>query len=194
MGRGRGGGNAGVPRVTKNRAPPPISTLTALRGPPLSSAEARKIMWDQYQPWVMGTYGDAAKTKTITTKKYARIVALLRSMGVGGGVAQMAPTSLVGGGDKEGAPPSGGSSSEAAKFKLWVKSKGFHLGPPPGHPEHGLPHAVDMLYLPTGTDKVSLVKKINQEINILINSWQGDLIKTNPTSAKLPLIPSKIQL
>ena len=52
-------------------------------------------------------------------------------------------------------PVGSGSTSEAAKFKLWVKSKGFHLGPPPGHPDRGLPHTVDMLYLPTGTDKVS---------------------------------------
>ena len=69
--------------MIRNRAPPPISTLTALRGPPLSSAAARQIMWDQYQPWVLATYGDAAKTKTITTKKYARIVALLKSLTCG---------------------------------------------------------------------------------------------------------------
>ena len=150
---GRGRGIPG-PKPNRSRAPPPLNTLSAIRGPPLSSAAARKIMWDQYQPWVMGTYGDAAKTKTITTKKYGRIVALLRTLG--GSVAP--PPSL----DKDGnvmvaenlAPM--GSSSEAAKFKLWVKSKGFHLGPPPGHPDQGLPHTVDMLYLPTGTDKVGL--------------------------------------
>ena len=157
-GRGRGGGgNTPGPKPNRSRAPPPLNTLSAIRGPPLSSAAARKIMWDQYQPWVMGTYGDAAKTKTITTKKYGRIVALLRTLG--GSVAP--PPSL----DKDGnvmvaenlAPV--GSSSEAAKFKLWVKSKGFHLGPPPGHPDQGLPHTVDMLYLPTGTDKVGFFLK-----------------------------------
>lgn len=46
------------------------------------------------------------------------------------------------------------SSSEAAKFRLWVKSKGFHLGPPAGHPDYGKLELLDMLYLPTGTDKV----------------------------------------
>ena len=141
----------GGPKMARNRAPPPINTLTAIRGPPLSSAAARKIMWDQYQPWVLSTYGDAAKTKTITTKKYTRIVALLRTLN--GNTL----TPIL---DKDGnlmATPEtqGGSTSEAAKFKLWVKSKGFHLGPPPGHPDRGLPHTVDMLYLPTGTDKVS---------------------------------------
>ena len=75
--------NNGGPRMIRNRAPPPINTLTAIRGPPLSSAAARQIMWDQYFPWVQGTYGDAAKTKTITTKKYARIVALLKSLTCG---------------------------------------------------------------------------------------------------------------
>ena len=35
------------------------------------------------KPWVLATYGDAAKTKTITTKKYARIVALLKSLTCG---------------------------------------------------------------------------------------------------------------
>ena len=46
---GGAGGGAGAPRMIRNRAPPPINTLTALRGPPLSSAAARQIMWDQYQ-------------------------------------------------------------------------------------------------------------------------------------------------
>ena len=50
-------------------------------------------------------------------------------------------------------PPGGGS--EAAKFKLWVKSKGFHLGPPIGHPDSGKMDHDKILYLPTGTDKVS---------------------------------------
>ena len=105
----------------------------------LSSSAARKIMFDQYQPWVLSTYGDAAKTKTITAKKYARIVALLRySTGV----------------DKSSGS-SEATGSEAAKFRLWVKSKGFHLGPPAGHPEYDQVGSHDLLYLPTGTDKVS---------------------------------------
>lgn len=103
----------------------------------LSSSAARKIMFDQYQPWVLSTYGDAAKTKTITAKKYARIVALLR---------------FSAGSDKGSSEATG---SEAAKFRLWVKSKGFHLGPPAGHPEHDQVGSHDLLYLPTGTDKVS---------------------------------------
>ncbi len=106
----------------------------------LSMAAARQIMFDNYTPWVMATYGDSAKTKTITTRKYARIVALLRSL----------EKDSSSGGENTG----GGSSSEAAKFRLWVKSKGFHLGPPAGHPDRDKPGSADLLYLPTGTDKV----------------------------------------
>ena len=148
-------GRRGIPgpKPNRNRAPPPLHTLSAIRGPPLSSAAARKIMWDQYQPWVMSTYGDAAKTKTITTKKYGRIVALLRTLGGSTGLPTLNKDGTAALNVNEPMAPVG-SSSEAAKFKLWVKSKGFHLGPPPGHPDHGLPHTVDMLYLPTGTDKV----------------------------------------
>ncbi len=121
-------------------------------------------MYDNYTPWVMGTYGDSAKTKTITTRKYARIVALLRSLekdGSGGG-----------GGDGGGSAAAttttaGGSTSEAAKFRLWVKSKGFHLGPPAGHPDCEKPGSSELLYLPTGTDKVS-VNTTTREPHIVI--------------------------
>jgi hypothetical protein len=124
----------------------------------LTMAAARQIMLDQYTPWVMGTYGDSAKTKTITTRKYARIVALLKAH----------EKQENGGGGGSGGEPSG---SEAAKFRLWVKSKGFHLGPPAGHSmtstdidvDDSSPAAAglrgadgirDILFLPTGTDKV----------------------------------------
>ena len=36
-------------------------------------------MYDKFQPWVLNTYGDSAKTKTITMKKAERIVKLLQS-------------------------------------------------------------------------------------------------------------------
>ena len=111
-------------------------------------------MQDQYLPWVMKTYGDTAKTKTITTKKYARIVALLRTYCEGPrSVSDLVPGGQLGPVSMGGATqqPAG---SEAAKFKLWVKSKGFHLGPPIGHPDSGKPDHDRILYLPTGTDKV----------------------------------------
>ena len=36
-------------------------------------------MYEKFQPWVLSTYGDSAKTKTITMKKARRIVKLLQS-------------------------------------------------------------------------------------------------------------------
>ena len=39
----------------------------------------RQTMYDKFQPWVLSTYGDSAKTKTITMKKAERIVKLLQS-------------------------------------------------------------------------------------------------------------------
>lgn len=64
-------------------------------------------MYDTYQPWVIKTYGDLAKTKTITIKKYARILRTLRGEEV--------------------------NSAENSKFRFWVKSKGFHIGQPEGY-------------------------------------------------------------
>ncbi|XP_015586947.1 endochitinase A [Cephus cinctus] len=64
-------------------------------------------MFSAYQPWVIKTYGDLAKTKTITIKKYARILRTLRGEEV--------------------------NSAENSKFRFWVKSKGFHIGQPEGY-------------------------------------------------------------
>ncbi|EFN81156.1 hypothetical protein EAI_00677, partial [Harpegnathos saltator] len=64
-------------------------------------------MFNTYQPWVIKTYGDLAKTKTITIKKYARILRTLR-------------------GEEA-------NSAENSKFRFWVKSKGFHIGQPEGY-------------------------------------------------------------
>lgn len=61
-------------------------------------------MYRQFQDWCLRTYGDSGKTKTVTRKKYERIVQLLNG--------------------------SEGSSTDNAKFKFWVKSKGFQLGAP----------------------------------------------------------------
>lgn len=64
-------------------------------------------MFSAYQPWVIKTYGDLAKTKTITIKKYARILRTLKGEEV--------------------------NSAENSKFRFWVKSKGFHIGQPAGY-------------------------------------------------------------
>lgn len=61
------------------------------------------MMYDAYQAWALRTYGDSAKTKTVTRKKYNRIVKILK-------------------GEES-------SSVENSKFRFWVKAKGFRIGP-----------------------------------------------------------------
>ena len=90
---------------------------------------SREEMFAKFQPWVLATYGDSAKTKTITARKALRIKDLLLAEERGdGGVGE----------------PAG---SEAAKFRLWVKSKGLQLGKDVEGEEPAL-------FIPTGTDKV----------------------------------------
>lgn len=68
------------------------------------SVDCKDDMLATYQPWVIQTYGDLAKTKTITIKKYARILRTLRGEEV--------------------------VSADNSKFRFWVKAKGFHVGKP----------------------------------------------------------------
>uniref|UniRef100_A0A4W3H4H2 Nucleolar protein 4 n=1 Tax=Callorhinchus milii TaxID=7868 RepID=A0A4W3H4H2_CALMI len=84
-----------------------------------------------FQEWCLKTYGDSGKTKTVTRKKYDRIVQFL-----------------------SGTEP---SSADNAKFKFWVKSKGFQLGSQ-GEPKPGAGKQV--LYVPVKTpDGVSAPEK-----------------------------------
>ena len=110
---------------------------------------AKEQMFDKFQPWVLSTYGDSAKTKTITLKKAFRIQALLRC------------------GEKDGGGGTEPAGSEAAKFRLWVKSKGLQLAQPEKEvgeeKECMMSEDVEepVLYLPTGTDKVSSIIIMN---------------------------------
>lgn len=120
-------------------------------GTDVATASPRKFqndsMFNTYQPWVIKTYGDLAKTKTITIKKYARILRTLRGEEV--------------------------NSAENSKFRFWVKSKGFHIGQPEGYDAKPADriigrHAVTSpgldppLYVPTQLphNKVSTSKRI----------------------------------
>src|SRR2546426_12371860 len=44
----------------------------------VAAAEVAASMYDAYQEWALKTYGDSAKTKTVTRKKYNRIMKILR--------------------------------------------------------------------------------------------------------------------
>lgn len=81
-------------------------------------------MYRQFQDWCLRTYGDSGKTKTVTRKKYDRIVQLLNG--------------------------SESSSTDNAKFKFWVKSKGFQLGNP-DEVSGGAGGGKQVLYVPVKT-------------------------------------------
>ncbi|KAI8501626.1 Nucleolar protein 4 [Branchiostoma belcheri] len=63
----------------------------------------REHMYREFQTWAVQTYGDSGKTKTVTRKKYRRITRYLS-------------------GDEK-------PTTDNAKFRFWVKSKGFVLSP-----------------------------------------------------------------
>ncbi|XP_072537919.1 nucleolar protein 4-like isoform X1 [Salminus brasiliensis] len=76
------------------------------RSPVVLEAE----MFSEFQEWCLRTYGDSGKTKTVTRRKYNKIMqTLLQSDEVDGGVYV-------------------DNSHINAKFKFWVKSKGFQVG------------------------------------------------------------------
>uniref|UniRef100_F7BAD9 Nucleolar protein 4 n=1 Tax=Ornithorhynchus anatinus TaxID=9258 RepID=F7BAD9_ORNAN len=96
--------------------------------------ESERDMYRQFQDWCLRTYGDSGKTKTVTRKKYDRIVQLLNG--------------------------SESSSTDNAKFKFWVKSKGFQLG---GSEEvNGGGGGKQVLYVPVKTtDGVGVDEKLS---------------------------------
>ncbi|XP_028850384.1 nucleolar protein 4-like b isoform X1 [Denticeps clupeoides] len=67
-------------------------------------------MFGQFQDWCLRTYGDSGKTKTVTRRKYCKILQTL----------------LQGDEAADGVFAEGGHIN--AKFKFWVKTKGFQVG------------------------------------------------------------------
>ncbi|XP_054100087.2 nucleolar protein 4 isoform X15 [Callithrix jacchus] len=97
--------------------------------------ESERDMYRQFQDWCLRTYGDSGKTKTVTRKKYERIVQLLNG--------------------------SETSSTDNAKFKFWVKSKGFQLGQP-DEVRGGGGGAKQVLYVPVKTtDGIGVDEKLS---------------------------------
>lgn len=66
-------------------------------------------MFVGFQDWCLRTYGDSAKTKTVTRRKYDKI---LQTLSLGEDSDAYADSSHM----------------INAKFKFWVKSKGFQVG------------------------------------------------------------------
>lgn len=90
--------------AAKRKASSPLKPTTQPKQiyPPTGLTKlSRKEMFEAFQPWVLRTYGDSAKTKTITKKKYTRILKTLRGEEI--------------------------NNAENSKFRFWTKSKGIHL-------------------------------------------------------------------
>lgn len=66
--------------------------------PPAKLDSVREVIYELFQPWALKTYGDQAKTKTITLRKKVRILKALEG--------------------KEHSRP------DSSKFRFWVKTKG----------------------------------------------------------------------
>lgn len=94
-------------RKSASKTPPRAEQNNNVKRQRISGGDAKEDMFLTYQPWVIQTYGDLAKTKTITVKKYARILRTLRGEEV--------------------------ASADNSKFRFWVKAKGFHVGKPAGY-------------------------------------------------------------
>lgn len=75
------------------------------RSPVVLEAE----MFSEFQEWCLRTYGDSGKTKTVTRRKYNKIMQTLLQNEEADGVYV-------------------DNSHINAKFKFWVKSKGFQVG------------------------------------------------------------------
>ncbi|XP_076859807.1 nucleolar protein 4-like isoform X1 [Brachyhypopomus gauderio] len=84
----------------------PCTDLTKRsRSPVVLEAE----MFSEFQEWCLRTYGDSGKTKTVTRRKYNKIMQTLLQNDESDGVYV-------------------DNSHINAKFKFWVKSKGFQVG------------------------------------------------------------------
>ncbi|KAJ6648420.1 Nucleolar protein 4, partial [Pseudolycoriella hygida] len=115
-------------------------------------------MYQTYQPWVIKTYGDMAKTKTITIKKHERILKALS------GLEQNKP--------------------DSSKFRFWVKAKGFTTERPnnfkevpPFHPSNEPNNAIH-LYIPNLTKEPGIqpyrkVAVVEQFFDIIYNVHVG---------------------
>lgn len=87
-------------------------------------------MFSEFQEWCLRTYGDSGKTKTVTRRKYNKIMQTLLQNEEADGVYV-------------------DNSHINAKFKFWVKSKGFQVGSNVlgEHNQKGTP-AKPVLYVP----------------------------------------------
>ncbi|XP_067096817.1 LOW QUALITY PROTEIN: nucleolar protein 4-like [Osmerus mordax] len=106
---------------------PSVDLTRRSRSPESETGE----MFGEFQDWCLRTYGDSGKTKTVTRRKYNKIL-----------------QTLLHGEDSEGGGVFIESNHINAKFKFWVKSKGFQVRSLEGEPnKNGSPDR-PVLYVP----------------------------------------------
>ncbi|XP_033483775.2 nucleolar protein 4-like isoform X1 [Epinephelus lanceolatus] len=92
----------------------PRSRSPSSGAPASEAAGGGAEMFGEFQDWCLRTYGDSGKTKTVTRRKYNKILQTLIQ------------------GDEENSNGvflhEKGNNHINAKFKFWVKSKGFQVG------------------------------------------------------------------
>ncbi|XP_036960322.1 nucleolar protein 4-like isoform X2 [Acanthopagrus latus] len=109
--------SSSTPTTTTTHQPQPRSRSPSSysSGVPASDAAGGGAeMFGEFQDWCLRTYGDSGKTKTVTRRKYNKILQTLLQ------------------GDEENSHGvflhEKGNNHINAKFKFWVKSKGFQVG------------------------------------------------------------------
>ncbi|XP_040008160.1 nucleolar protein 4-like [Xiphias gladius] len=94
----------------RSRSPSSYSSVV----PATEAAPGGAEMFGEFQDWCLRTYGDSGKTKTVTRRKYNKILQTLLQ------------------GDEENSNGvflhEKSNNHINAKFKFWVKSKGFQIG------------------------------------------------------------------
>jgi hypothetical protein len=83
---------------------PDAPSTPSTKEAPSPSSPNKEDVFQAFHQWALRNYGDLGKTKTVTRKKYLRIVGILT-------------------GEEA-------STADNAKFRFWVKGKGFQLGLP----------------------------------------------------------------
>ncbi|KAG7519626.1 nucleolar protein 4-like isoform X1 [Solea senegalensis] len=114
-----------------------------------SAAPAASEMFGEFQDWCLRTYGDSGKTKTVTRRKYNKILQTLLQVDEekGNGVFVH---------DKSN------SNHTNAKFKFWVKSKGFQVKTVPDG-KNGSPDR-PVLYVPIKATCVDSVSGVDSSL------------------------------
>ena len=93
-----------MPYQASGRQDMPINYHLPVYAPTMPPHDSTKEeMYQKFQSWALRNYGDSGKTKTVTRRKYNRIVRILA-----------------------GEEP---ATTENSKFRFWVKGKAFRLGP-----------------------------------------------------------------